>query len=75
MKPEAWMDDAACAEVTPDIFFPEQGAPPIAQVRAICESCPVRLACLEYAETEHIAWGVWGGLTPSERRRLRRARS
>ena len=69
------MDDAACAEVTPDIFFPEQGGAPIAQVRAICESCPVRLVCLEYAVSEHIGWGVWGGLTASERRRLRRARS
>ena len=68
------MDDAACAEVTPDIFFPEPGGAPIKNVRAICEACPVRLVCLEYAITEHIAWGVWGGLTPNERKRLRRGR-
>jgi len=43
------MDDAKCAEVTPDIFFPEFGNNHSRQAVKICEACPVRLICLEYA--------------------------
>lgn len=68
------MDDAACAEVTPDVFFPEVGSAPLAQVRKICAGCPVSAECLELALRERIVWGVWGGLTSAERKRLRRGR-
>lgn len=70
------MDDASCAEVAPDVFFPEPGSGvQLGFVRQICEACPVRVTCLEYAVSERIEFGVWGGLTPSERRRVRRGRS
>jgi WhiB family redox-sensing transcriptional regulator len=68
------MDDAKCAEVAPDIFFPEFGNNHTRQAVKICEECPVRLICLEYALTNEESWGIWGGLTPGQRRRLRRAR-
>ena len=68
-----------CAESDPDAFFPmdgeggegvgrryenERGA------KAICNACPVQMACLEYALQNNTA-GIWGGLTERERRRLR----
>ena len=51
------MDDAACAEVTPDIFFPEVGSAPLAQVRKICAGCPVSAERLGLALCEHIVTG------------------
>ena len=69
------MDDAACVETHPDIFFPEKGQ--VAYVRAareICGGCPVRELCLGYALVNDVRFGVWGGLTPVERWRLRRSR-
>lgn len=42
------------------------------QARSICEQCPVRQACLSQALQEKERWGMWGGLTPIERRRIER---
>lgn len=42
------------------------------EARAICNACPVREACLEHALREKERWGMWGGLTPIERRRIER---
>jgi WhiB family redox-sensing transcriptional regulator len=68
------MDDALCAEVTPDIFFPEMGNAFTRQAKQICADCPVAMICLEYSVEHDIPFGIWGGLTPAERRRLKRAR-
>jgi WhiB family redox-sensing transcriptional regulator len=38
--------------------------------KAICETCPVRLACLAFALERNEKFGVWGGLTEKERARL-----
>jgi WhiB family redox-sensing transcriptional regulator len=66
------MDDAICAQVTPDVFFPEMGQTSI-HAQRICENCPVRDICLNYALEHQIWFGVWGGMTPLQRRRIRRA--
>ena len=52
------------------MFFPGRGesAEP---ARQVCAACPVRQPCLDYAITNRIAYGVWGGLTERERRALR----
>jgi WhiB family redox-sensing transcriptional regulator len=68
------MDDAACAEVTPDVFFPEFGNNHSRQAIKICDACPVKLLCLEYALGNEEVWGIWGGLTPNQRKRLKRGR-
>ena len=44
----------------------------LAMVREICGECPVKNLCLEYAIEQQEEFGVFGGLTPGERRRLRR---
>jgi WhiB family redox-sensing transcriptional regulator len=64
-----WMDDAACATVDPDLFFPDEESQwrPTRDAKEICASCPVRDLCL--ADTP--AWDRWsvrGGKTATERR-------
>lgn len=68
-----WFDDAACRDADTDIFFPRSDAD-AGPAKAICETCPVREVCLEYALTTRPPDGVWGGLTPIERHRLTRRR-
>lgn len=62
-----WRDSARCAEVDPELFFPEKGHSPMA-ARLICGRCEVRLACLAWALAHPGVEGVWGGLTERERR-------
>ncbi|MWA08822.1 WhiB family transcriptional regulator [Streptomyces sp. BA2] len=68
----AWMDDALCAQVGADLFFPEAGAG-YQLAKKICDRCPVRDACVQTAaEFEgdvhvHLRHGAWGGLTPQTR--------
>jgi WhiB family redox-sensing transcriptional regulator len=72
-KQEEWRQDAACRGADLDLFFPisEEDTGP---AKAICASCPVREACLEWAIATHQEDGVFGGLNAAERRRLRRRR-
>ena len=68
-----WRAAAACRDLDTAIFFPEtdEEAEP---AKAVCASCPVREACLDFAMKNRQEEGVWGGLTQTERRRLRRRR-
>lgn len=67
---EPWMSNAACTEIDPDMWFPEPGGS-IQQQQAICADCPVRNLCLEYALRNDIEHGIWGGLSPKHRKKLR----
>jgi WhiB family transcriptional regulator, redox-sensing transcriptional regulator len=69
-----WRDRALCAEVDPDLHFPERGAP-TRPAKTVCAACEVRAECLEYALEHGEAFGVWGGLSEHERRRLRSERA
>lgn len=74
---DAWRNLAACRGCDPELFFPDRGGPSAAlaaQAKAICASCPSRVPCLEEAIRDNEEFGVRGGLTPRERRRLRRDR-
>jgi WhiB family redox-sensing transcriptional regulator len=73
LSPAAWMVDAACADADPDLFFPTRGRAPAA-AKALCAACPVRPECLDYAVSNGIEWGVWGGTSQGERRVLIRHR-
>jgi WhiB family transcriptional regulator, redox-sensing transcriptional regulator len=66
-----WRDYALCAQTDPDAFFPEKGVPS-APAKAVCRACFVRAECLGYALATDQRWGVWGGLSERERRRLKR---
>ncbi|RZT58068.1 transcription factor WhiB [Microcella alkaliphila] len=67
----AWQTDALCAQTDPEAFFPEKGGS-TRDAKKICTSCEVRTECLEYALKNDERFGIWGGLSERERRKLRR---
>ena len=69
---QSWQERALCAETDPEAFFPEKGGSTRGAKR-ICSGCDVRAECLEYALANDERFGIWGGLSERERRRLRRA--
>lgn len=69
-----WQDYARCLGIDPDLFFPERGAS-TREAKEICRGCGVREECLEFALQNGEKFGIWGGLSERERRRLRRGRA
>lgn len=65
----SWMTDGNCRQQPPTVFFPHDGAG-VDRARRICAGCPVLDACLEYALTNRIDHGVWGGTSERERKRI-----
>lgn len=65
-----WSLSGLCRQADPDLFFPEKGGS-TRNAKQICAKCPVRRQCLEYAMATDQPFGVWGGLSEGERRRLR----
>lgn len=70
----AWMADGLCAQVDPEIFFPEKGGS-TREAKTICRVCPVRTDCLGWALERREPFGVLGGLSGRERRKLLRGRA
>ena len=68
---QGWQEQALCAETDPEAFFPEKGGS-TREAKKICTGCEVRTECLEYALSNDERFGIWGGLSERERRRLRR---
>ena len=68
---QGWQDRALCAETDPEAFFPEKGGS-TRDAKKICTSCEVRTQCLEYALENDERFGIWGGLSERERRKLRK---
>lgn len=66
-----WLAQARCQDRDAEIFF-VRGAAKARRAQNICGSCTVRQECLEYAMSEEIEFGVWGGLTERQRRALAR---
>ena len=69
---QSWQEQALCAETDPEAFFPEKGGS-TREAKKICTGCEVKAQCLEYALANDERFGIWGGLSERERRRLRRA--
>lgn len=71
----AWVDDATCSQTDLESYFPEKGTNATLALR-LCEGCPVRVACLEYAlafeRQGGIAFGIYGGMTAGARTKLLR---
>ncbi|MCW2957157.1 MAG: putative transcription regulator [Thermoleophilia bacterium] len=79
--PMPWMQEgapqASCAEANAESWFPETGkyrAPEALSAVRICHDCPLQAACLEWAISEVPLTGIWGGIGPTERRRLHAGR-
>jgi WhiB family redox-sensing transcriptional regulator len=66
-----WQDKALCAQVDPEIFFPEKGGS-TREPKRVCQACEVRAECLEYALEHQEHFGIWGGFSERERRHLAR---
>jgi len=69
-----WQEHSLCAYVDPDVFFPEKGGSS-REAKRICAQCTVQAECLEYALANDERFGIWGGLSERERRRLKRLAS
>lgn len=78
-KPPAWMDDAACLDTDPELFFVgdidntrhEQRPASLSayfHAAALCARCEVREPCRKYAVATR-SEGIWGGMTTRERER------
>lgn len=74
MEDRGWQARSNCMGVDPDLFFPERGAS-TREAKEVCRGCVVREDCLEYALENGEKFGIWGGMSERERRRLRRARA
>ncbi len=70
-NPLAWQADSLCAQTDPEAFFPEKGGS-TRDAKRICTSCEVKAQCLEYALANDERFGIWGGLSERERRKLRK---
>jgi WhiB family redox-sensing transcriptional regulator len=66
-----WQTEALCAQTDPEAFFPEKGGS-TRDAKKVCASCTVRQECLDYALDNDERFGIWGGLSERERRRLRK---
>ncbi len=69
--PLSWQDRALCAQTDPEAFFPEKGGS-TREAKKVCQSCDVKSECLDYALAHDERFGIWGGLSERERRKLKR---
>ena len=68
---DQWQDRALCAQTDPEAFFPEKGGS-TREAKRVCLTCDVRGECLEFALSNDERFGIWGGLSERERRKLKR---
>ena len=71
---QEWMLHAHCRSLAPGEFFPSDGVG-VDKARRICAQCSVQPECLEYALNNDERFGIWGGLSERERRKLKRSAS
>lgn len=67
----SWQQRALCAQTDPEAFFPEKGGS-TRDAKKVCVGCDVRSECLEYALMHDERFGIWGGLSERERRKLKK---
>ena len=67
----AWQAEALCAQTDPEAFFPEKGGS-TRDAKRICSGCEVKAQCLDYALENDERFGIWGGLSERERRKLKK---
>ena len=76
LEQEAWMEEGSCVYANTELFFPVGSSMKAIkqsnEAIAICNECPVKVACLEYAISSNQDSGVWGGTTEEERKSIRR---
>lgn len=74
--PLGWQFRGACQDVDPELFFPHPTETErIAEAKAVCADCPVRSACLEFALSNNIQFGIFAGRTEGELKIMRSLRA
>ena len=73
-EPLDWQSYANCLGADADLFFPERGSS-TRKAKAICAECEVKIECLESALEQGERFGIWGGLSERERRKVRHDRA
>ena len=68
-----WMTGGSCRYEPPSKFFPSDGVG-VEVAKRVCETCPAKMECLEYALSNRIDHGVWGGTSERQRRRILKQR-
>jgi len=68
---QSWQERSLCAQTDPEAFFPEKGGS-TREAKKVCIGCEVRAECLEYALAHDERFGIWGGLSERERRKLKK---
>lgn len=74
-NPHQWLQFARCKGMDTELFFTDES---VKQMKAVCVECPVRKECFTEAMREEVGacrFGIRGGYTPDERRRLSKRRS
>lgn len=73
MRTPREFENPLCAQVDGDAWFPEKGDNIVA-AQKICFKCPHRTECAEWG-IKHESFGIWGGLSANDRRKIRRKRN
>ncbi len=68
-----WQVDANCVDEDADLFFPDRGAS-TRKAKELCNTCKAQEHCLEYSIVNNEKFGIWGGLSERERRKIRKER-
>lgn len=71
----AWRDLAACRGRADLFVVDDPSAAAVSEMKSICAVCPVRAACRKHSVKAREPWGVWGGMTERERKKLAGRRS
>lgn len=66
-----WQEFALCAQTDHEAFFPDKGGS-TREAKQVCGNCEVRIECLDYALNKDERFGIWGGLSERERRKLKK---
>jgi hypothetical protein len=71
--PPEWTERAECTPMHADLYFPDNknSVYDYGAARAVCRACPVQAECLSHALDKDERHGMWGGLSPVEREKLR----
>lgn len=71
--PLSWMTEGLCGQTDPEAFFPPKGGS-TRDAKAVCVKCTVQFQCLEYALANDERFGIWGGLSERQLRKMRQDR-
>lgn len=58
-----------CSQTDPEVWFPQKGGS-TTLAKKVCNECPLKKPCLQFALLNNEPYGIWGGVAPRERRHM-----